>query len=90
MNVIDMLNGLIGKESDKEDEVEEKKRKSPKPKSPHSDESSPERLKSEVLESMNKNKEKKIKSEADDKYVNNFYFILGWEIFGNKSRSKLG
>lgn len=59
LNVIDMLNGIIGKDVD--EEVTTKKKTSKKPKKSESD-SSPERIKSELLESM-----KKKKKDAEDK-----------------------
>lgn len=59
LNVIDMLNGIIGK--DVEEEASTKKRSGKKSKKSDSD-SSPERIKTELLESM-----KRKKKEAEDK-----------------------
>lgn len=59
LNAIDMLNGIIGK--DVVDETTAKKKSSKKPKKSESD-SSPERIKTELLESM-----KKKKKEAEAK-----------------------
>jgi hypothetical protein len=57
LNVIDMLNGIIGKDVD-----EEAKKKSAKKSKKSDSDSSPERIKSELLESM-----KRKKKEAEDK-----------------------
>lgn len=60
LNVIDMLSGIIGKDSD--DESATKKKASKRLRKSESDDSSPERIKSELLESM-----KRKKQEAEEK-----------------------
>jgi len=61
--VIDMLNGLIGKDVEEDSSATKKSRSSKKSKKSESDDSSPERIKKELLISM------KRKKEAEEKFV---------------------
>lgn len=96
MNVIDMLNGIIGEEDEKSKKHEKTPKKGSKKsrhksKSPKSNNSSPERLKTEVLLSI-KNKQKNREAAGEEKWVSNLKIKVGFNMilnFNSQAKSEL-